>query len=159
MTKNNQMDTATAFQAAQQKRRELLEAARGIGVSEEYISDLVEAFYVRVQADDELGPVFDHVVNGRWPEHLAKMKRFWSSVALRSAIYEGKPMVAHKALTEARPEHFVIWMRLFEQTLRDTAPSEAVVDYFMGFARTMAARLQSAMFGGGSPLEGGIEAV
>lgn len=140
------MDSAAAFRAAHEKRRELQDAARSIGVSEDYISELVDAFYLRVQADPDLGPVFNHVVQNRWPDHLAKMKRFWTSVALRAAIYEGEPIKAHKALTEARPEHFTTWMMLFEQTLRDTAPNADVVEYFMGFARTMSKRLQSAMF-------------
>lgn len=140
------MDSTEAYSAALDKRRELQQAAIDIGVSEEYVSLLVDTFYGKVREHPELGPVFNNVIQDRWPEHLGKMKLFWSTIALRTGRYQGNPMRVHQALTEAEPGHFATWLRLFEETLRETAPTEEAVDYFMQYAYTMAARLQRAMF-------------
>lgn len=140
------MNIEVAAQQALATRRELQAEARAIGVSESYISLLVDAFYDKVQIHPELGPVFNDVIQNNWPVHLQRMKLFWNSIALRTSEYQGNPLPKHKALTEAKPEHFTIWLSLFRETLSETAPSPEVVDYFMGFADAMAARLSKAMF-------------
>lgn len=142
-----ELDPQEAYERAMKNRRELQGAAREMGVSEEFISELVDRFYDRVRQEPELGAVFNERIGDRWPDHLAKMKRFWSSIALRDGGYEGKPMAAHLSLEMARPEHFDIWTRLFEDTLRDTAPNGEVVEFFLGFAETMKARFTKRMFG------------
>ena len=53
-------------------------------VSEDGIRQLVDAFYVKVQADPELGPIFARAIPGDWQPHLNKMYAFWSSVMLTS---------------------------------------------------------------------------
>lgn len=133
-------------ESALETRRRLQSEARGIGITEEYVSLLVEAFYEKVRAHPELGMVFDSVIQDHWPEHLHKMKLFWNSIALRTGTYKGNPLNVHRALTEANTGHFVIWLELFQETLRETAPNHEVVDYFMGYANSMALRLSKAMF-------------
>lgn len=128
------------------KRGQLQEEARAIGVSEEFISVLVDTFYVKVRANPDLGPVFNDVIGDNWGPHLAKMKLFWNTIALRTGQYKGNPMPVHKALKEARPEHFETWLVLFEETLNETARSAEVVNYFMGYAKSMGDRLSKAMF-------------
>lgn len=140
------MRIEVASQMAMETRRRLQEEARAMGVSEAYISSLVEDFYTKVRAHPELGPVFDKVILDNWPAHLETMKRFWESIALRTGNYHGNPMPLHKALENAKPEHFGIWLSLFEVTLRETAPNLEVVEYFMGFANVMGERLSQAMF-------------
>ncbi len=140
------MESPEAYNKALEKRRELQQAARDIGISEEYVSTLVDTFYGKVQVHPELGPVFNNVIQDRWPEHLSKMKTFWSTIALRTGRYQGNPMKVHVALTEAKPHHFSIWLKMFEETLEETAPNQQVVEYFMEYAHTMARRLSSAMF-------------
>lgn len=135
-----------AAKTAEETRARLQAEAREAGVTEEYISVLVDTFYARVRAHPELGPVFEAVVEDRWGQHLEKMKRFWGSVALRKGSYGGDPMAAHLALKDARPEHFPMWLELFEQTLQETAPGPAAVEHFMKLARAMASRLCTAMF-------------
>lgn len=135
-----------AAHLAQETREQLQKEARAIGVSEEYISVLVDAFYAKVRAHAELGPVFNDAIQENWPRHMQQMKLFWNSVALRTGTYKGNPMLVHKALTSAKPEHFAIWRSLFEQTLLETAPRPEVVDYFMGFANVIGERLAKAMF-------------
>lgn len=140
------LSVAAATDIAMEKRKKLQDEARAIGVSEEYISVLVDEFYTKVRADAELGPVFDHVILDRWPWHLNRMKDFWNSIALRTGTYRGNPMIAHQALTEGKPEHFDIWLRLWKQTLEETAPNPEVVEFFMGYANAMGDRLSRAMF-------------
>jgi hemoglobin len=84
-------------------------------VSEAMITDLVHAFYDRVLRDESLGPIFREKLNHRWDEHLATMVDFWSSVALTTGRYGGKPHVAHQSLG-LEPVHFARWLALFEIT-------------------------------------------
>lgn len=140
------MRPLAAYKKAQEKREELQTQARAIGISEDYIDLLVDRFYDAIQVHPELGPVFATKISD-WGPHLAKMKLFWSSIMLRTAIYEGKPIPAHQAVSaDARPEYFASWLTLFEQVLRETAPNEQVVAAFMARAREMGARIRKAMY-------------
>ncbi len=85
------------------------------GVTEEMIRQLVETFYDRVIRDPELGPLFHNALSGRWSKHLALMVDFWSSIALRTGRYQGKPQAAHMGMS-LTPELFSRWLVLFEQT-------------------------------------------
>ncbi len=138
--------------SAAARRADLQAEAAVLGIDEAYISVLVEAFYARVRHDPNLGPVFAAAIGNDWSPHLATMKLFWSSVALNTGAYAGKPVPAHaKHLddegTPIREAHFAVWLRLFEETLRDTAPSEGAVRYFMTRAKRIADSLSLALFG------------
>lgn len=88
----------------------------GMDLSEEDVRRVVDRFYVRVRADALLGPVFDGAI-GDWPEHLAKLQAFWSSVMLKSGRYKGQPMAAHLPHAEAMtPARFERWLALWKQT-------------------------------------------
>lgn len=141
------VDSVEAFRKAQENRKLLAQEVRAMGIDEEFISKLVDTFYLRVQADPELGPVFNDRIEDRWPVHLAKMKQFWESIALRTALYEGKPMETHRKLDEARPEHFSIWLKLWDETLREIAPSPEAANFLMEKARSMGQRLAMGRFG------------
>ena len=147
------MDKLEAFKQAQKNRADLSKEARAMGIDEAFISELVDRFYLKVQADPDLGKVFNDRIEDRWPLHLAKMKTFWESIALRTALYEGKPMETHRQLEAARPEHFVTWLRIWEETLNEIAPSEAAKKYLMEKAQSMGARLARGRFGDGVELE------
>ena len=54
---------------------------RRLDLSENGLATLVEAFYARVRADAELGPIFEDAIDD-WPEHLEKLAAFWSSIML-----------------------------------------------------------------------------
>ena len=96
-----------------------------IGVDAAFIDLLVETFYQRIQVHPRLGPVFDARLAGRWPQHMEKMKRFWSSIALKTGAYGGKPVQAHKGVEGLVPELFPEWLGLFAATLHDIAPTLA----------------------------------
>ncbi len=76
------------------------------------IRTLVHSFYDRVQADPLLSPIFNDVEGFDWPEHLAVLVNFWSSLLLGRAAYKGHPFPKHLALPIYR-EHFSRWLNLF----------------------------------------------
>lgn len=126
-------------------RQKIRADAAAIGVDEAFISKLVDEFYSRVQKHEHLGPVFNGAVHD-WPEHLAKLKLFWESVALNAGVYSGNPMRAHLKTKSIEPAHFGEWLHLFEQTLRDIAPTEAAVEYFMVRANRIGESLKMGLF-------------
>jgi hemoglobin len=87
-------------------RNTVRDAALKAGINEVFIGELVQSFYARIRAHKQLGPIFDAVIDETWPEHLQKMKEFWSSVALHTGRYNGKPVEVHRALTMLQPSHF-----------------------------------------------------
>lgn len=117
-----------------------------MGIDNAFIDRLVETFYGRVLAHPELGPVFDARLSGRWPEHMAKMKSFWSSVAFRSGAYGGKPVQAHVGVANMTPALFPQWLELFAATLDDIAPNTAVKAWFMATAERIAKSLTLSLF-------------
>ncbi|WP_419952143.1 group III truncated hemoglobin [Methylobacterium sp.] len=93
-------------------------------LSEDVVRRLVQVFYVRARADAVLGPIFEKHVGHRWEAHLSALVDFWSSVALMSGRYSGKPHLAHVPLGLA-PEHFERWLRLFEETVPEVCQGPA----------------------------------
>lgn len=77
---------------------------------------MVNDFYGKVRKDDSLGPIFDNVIQNRWPEHLEKMYRFWQTVLLEEHTYSGRPFVPHLTLP-VQQEHFDRWLFLFSETV------------------------------------------
>lgn len=92
-------------------------------VSAGQIDAQVAAFYAAVRAHPVLGPVFaGHVTD--WPEHEAKIARFWRNAILRERVYDGSPMMAHRQAGDVRAEHFPLWLALFDEVLARTQPPE-----------------------------------
>lgn len=114
-------------------------------ITKEQISDLVDDFYEIIRADARLGPIFNERLQGRWPEHLDKMKLFWASILLRTGEYKGKPVPAHVKLKEVESEDFKIWLSLFRQTANDTFETEAAA-LVIEAAERIAQSLWLAMF-------------
>ncbi|WP_203296105.1 group III truncated hemoglobin [Luteirhabdus pelagi] len=77
---------------------------------------VVDAFYGRVRKDDLLGPIFNHVIQDRWPEHLQRMYTFWQTVLLGEHTYYGSPFPPHAKLPVTE-EHFQRWLKLFTKTI------------------------------------------
>ncbi|MCW0045487.1 group III truncated hemoglobin [Brevundimonas sp. BT-123] len=109
------------------------------GIDEAMIDALVEGFYARVRDDALIGPIFaDRITD--WAPHLAQMKLFWSSVALSTGVYQGRPMPKHLPLPiDAR--HFDRWLELFVETARTLCPPIAA-DHFIERARRIAESLE-----------------
>ncbi len=110
------------------------------GVSEALIRRLVEAFYDRVLRDPVLGPIFEGALSHRWSEHLETMVDFWSSVALRTGRYSGRPHVAHAHLP-LTPELFERWLQLFQAAAEEICAPD-VAAFFVDRGHRIADSLQ-----------------
>lgn len=97
-----------------------------VGIDEMLIRTVVEYFYVRVRADQELAPLFEGIAD--WPAHLNRMSDFWSSITLITGVYKGDVIGAHLSLPGITDRHFARWLELFGITLRkQCTPEQAAV--------------------------------
>lgn len=136
---------ARAAHTAEIRARAASEMA-GLGIDRELIDRLVETFYDRIRAHDTLGPVFEAKLAGQWVPHLAKMKRFWGSLAFKDGAYGGKPVAAHQGLSGMTAGLFPQWLTLFGETLVDVVPNAAAQDWFMATATRIARSLTLSLF-------------
>ncbi|KEO52710.1 hypothetical protein TP2_07145 [Thioclava pacifica DSM 10166] len=96
-----------------------------IDISEDEIDRVVTRFYERVRGHSMLGPVFAAHVED-WPEHEAKVARFWKNAILRKPGYDGSPMQVHRAAGNVRPGMFSTWLAEFDKVLRaELSPAQA----------------------------------
>ncbi|MCX5589849.1 group III truncated hemoglobin [Alcaligenes endophyticus] len=106
--------------------------------TEAEIKSLVSDFYDHIRLDEMLGPIFSaHIHN--WDEHLGIMERFWSSLLLKTASYQGSPMAKHMRLDHLEAAHFEQWLRLFKQTCAERenlAMGEQALQYAQRIARS-----------------------
>jgi hemoglobin len=114
-------------------------------IDEAGLERLVHRFYARVREDPELGPIFNDAI-ADWPEHLAKLHAFWSSVMLTSGRYKGQPVPAHQKHRERiTPALFARWLALWGETARELMAPEAAALLEAKAAR-IAESLQLALF-------------
>jgi hemoglobin len=86
-------------------------------LTEDDLAAVVDAFYAKVRADPLLGPVFGRAIADEdWPQHLAVIRDFWSSIMLKSGRYQRNPFSAHLRVKGIRPELFDRWLALFRET-------------------------------------------
>lgn len=108
------------------------------GLDEDILRDLVHRFYARIRGDVVLGPIFDARV-ADWARHLDRMVAFWSSVALMTGSYHGRPVPAHAPLP-IDDAHFERWLGLFRQTAQEVctpAGAAHVIDRAERIARSL----------------------
>jgi len=86
---------------------------------------LVDEFYIKVRADNLLGPIFNEIITD-WDQHLEHLTTFWeTSLFIGKKLdhkYVGNPLVAHekvdKTLDHTISEmHFGVWLNLWYATL------------------------------------------
>lgn len=77
---------------------------------------LVDSFYAKVREDALIGPIFQGVIQDRWPEHLEKMYRFWQTVLFDKHTYSGSPFPPHANLPISK-SHFDAWLDLWHETV------------------------------------------
>lgn len=117
----------------------------GLAMDEAGLKQLVDAFYARVRADAELGPIFNDAIHD-WPEHLEKLAVFWSSVMLTSGRYKGQPLPAHmKHRSRISLELFDRWLALWARTSNELMQPDAAAALQEKAAR-IAQSLQLALF-------------
>lgn len=79
-------------------------------------------FYARVREHKILGPVFLQSLpdNAKiWEVHEAKIAAFWRNAILLERSYNGNPQHVHRAREAIKPEHFAIWLALFDEVLNE----------------------------------------
>ena len=111
-----------------------------VGVTEAIIHRVVHAFYERIRADAELGPIFNAKITD-WEPHLARMCDFWSSMLLMTRRYDGRPVPAHVAIEGLDKPHFERWLGLFRQTVEAVCPGD-MAQLFLDRANRVAQSLQ-----------------
>ncbi|MBU3030604.1 group III truncated hemoglobin [Paracoccus marinaquae] len=114
--------TSTAPQIVSARPRMTAEIMARTGLDEARLARLVDGFYAKVRRDPVLGPIFEARI-ADWGPHLARMKDFWSSVALMTGRYHGAPVPAHLDLPVDWPE-FERWLALFRETAFETCPPD-----------------------------------
>jgi hemoglobin len=91
------------------------------------IEKIVRVFYSRIRLHPVLGPIFLARIpetGNNWPEHEAKIASFWSSVILKTRSFSGNPMQTHAQVPAIQPEHFDIWLGLFDTVLDEQLPPD-----------------------------------
>ncbi|MEJ7588029.1 MAG: group III truncated hemoglobin [Ferruginibacter sp.] len=77
---------------------------------------LVNSFFEKVQADDQLGSIFNEIAIGNWPCHLVTLYNFWENIVLFTGAFEGNPMHLLKHLQHIKAineTHFARCSELF----------------------------------------------
>jgi hemoglobin len=124
----------------------LTEARPHAEITEAGIAVLIDRFYGAIRRDADLGPIFEAAIQPeKWREHLATMRRFWSSVMLTSGRYSGNPVAVHRAVLGIERSMFPHWLCLFEATARELFIPE-LAEQFATKARRIAGSLELAIF-------------
>lgn len=133
--------------SGEERQAAIEQTAAALEIDEALVSTLVDTFYARVRQDPLLGPVFETAIGDEWDAHLAKLKDFWSAIALGTRRYNGRPMPAHLRLQGLTPQHFQRWLALFRETLWEVAPNPAAADFFHDRAAMIGRNFQAMIFG------------
>lgn len=97
-------------------------------VTADDIDRVVADFYAEIRKHPTLGPIFaNHVTD--WPEHEAKISRFWRNAILMERVYDGNPMMVHRAAGDVRPGMFTPWLDLFDTVLERQLPPGAALGW------------------------------
>jgi len=114
-------------------------------IDESTIARVVHEFYQRVRRDLLLGEIFNSRI-ADWGSHLERMREFWSSIALGSRRYHGRPLSKHLTLPVSAP-HFDRWLELFASTVQEIctpAAAELLVQRARLIARSLECGIASA---------------
>ena len=115
-------------------------------LSDESIAAVIEAFYRKIRQDSVLGSVFARAIaDHEWPEHLAVIQDFWSSVMLKTGRYKRNPFAAHLRVEGISPALFTHWLALFEETCREHLAPEIAAELH-GRAVAIADSLKAGLF-------------
>jgi len=110
-------------------------------LSESDIGRVVHAFYIEVQKDEMLAPIFATRISADdWESHMEHIASFWSSIFLKTGRFTGNPMQKHAALEGITHAHFQRWLALFREV------SDKVLDPAQASAmQTMAKRIAQSL--------------
>ena len=103
-------------------------------ITAEEIDIVVTAFYARVREDETLAPVFFQSLPPEpeiWVAHEDKIAAFWRNAILFERSYDGNPQKVHAARDAIEPEHFAVWLTLFDQVLKEKLSPELAESWSM----------------------------
>ncbi|MGK0278517.1 MAG: hemoglobin [Litorivivens sp.] len=83
---------------------------------------MVNTFYDKVKADDQISHFFNEVIKVDWVTHLPKMYDFWETTIFHKAVYSGNPIKVHQnvnSLMRMKADHFKHWIKLFIETVNE----------------------------------------
>ena len=91
---------------------------------------LVNTFYDKIRADQEIGFFFNETITD-WEEHLEKLTDFWDMNVFGTKKYNGNPILAHNAVDQKfdyqiTSNIFGIWLNLWFATLDELFEGENV---------------------------------
>ena len=107
------------------------------------IATMVDRFYDKVRADEQLGPIFNGAI-ADWTAHKRILRDFWSSIVLRSGRYRGNPMGVHRELPRFPQALFRRWLALWRETAREVFDA-STAELFIGTAERVAQGLSIGM--------------
>lgn len=109
-------------------------------ITAEQIGTMVTAFYAEVRAHKMLGPVFANHIND-WSAHEVKIASFWRGALLHEPGYSGFPQQVHMQHSDVMPEHFPVWLDLFEEVAFRVLP-ELPATAWVALARRIGGGMQ-----------------
>ena len=96
------------------------------------IDAVVARFYARVRQHEVLSPVFFASIPNeapRWVHHEEKIARFWRNAILHERSYSGNPQHMHSMRPMIKPEHFAIWLGVFDEVLDEVLPADTAASW------------------------------
>ncbi len=91
------------------------------------IEKLVNHFYTKVRADEQLAPIFANIAQVDWDEHLPKLYAFWQTVLFRDGGYSGNLLGAHASLLQKTGMDWPLferWLRHFHESVDELFTGE-----------------------------------
>ncbi|RYG50595.1 MAG: group III truncated hemoglobin [Chitinophagaceae bacterium] len=86
------------------------------------IESFVIEFYERVKKNEEIGIIFNEIVNIDWGHHIPLITDFWETILLDNPVYRKNAMEKHFEVNRLIPltrVHFDAWLGLFTGTIDD----------------------------------------
>ena len=101
-----------------------------------------DLFYQKLLADDRVAYLFENL---NMEAHMTKIYDFWEMILLGNPGYKNNMMEAHRNLV-LQKEHFPIWLRHFEATLREHFEGDKT-DEAISRANTIAMTMRYKLLG------------
>ena len=119
--------------------------ATNAGITEAEIRRLIPAFYARVRRDPMLGPVFDGIIDERWPAHIETVISFWLYVTRLDRSYNARNFIpAHIKHPAIRADLIPQWLALFRDAAEDLCSADSAV-VLVDIAQRMASSLEISL--------------
>lgn len=96
-------------------------------ITAQEIDAVMITFYARIRTHEILAPVFFESLpplGNVWAEHEEKIASFWRNAILFERSFDGNPQRVHQEREGVLPEHFPVWLELFDEVLHEKLTEE-----------------------------------